>query len=142
MLATVVETLDVLNSGHIVLLYMSCVSSRGITSGKKLSAEMVCNTLLYLLYERASRDGNQLKLLEACNKIFALSRKEDDRNKAITKSNKAETLPEFVDAFLAIALQLQSNIIVALDEADGLDAEDQGELAKKIAASSRHLRGR
>ncbi|KAH5548778.1 protein SSH4 [Parastagonospora nodorum] len=131
-LATVVETLDLQNSGNTVLLYMSCVSSRGSASGKKLGAETVCNTLLYLLYERASRDENQLKLLEVCNKVFALSRKEDDRIKAITKSNKAVTLPEFVDAFLAIASQLQSNIIVALDEADGLDAEDQRELAKKI----------
>lgn len=112
---------------------MNCGSSRGGAAAKKVSVDVVCNTLLFLLYERARQDENNLKLLEECNKIFTNPReKEKDRSGAITRSSKADNLPEFVDAFLAIAAQLNINIIVALDEADCLDAEDQQELATKV----------
>lgn len=131
-LATVVEKLDVESSGKTALFYLNCGLSRGGATAKKFSVEAVCNTLLYLLYERARYDENNVKLLEECNKVFAIPKKEKDRSSALTKSSKTESLPDFVDAFLAIASRLEVNIIVALDETDGLDADDQQELAIRV----------
>ncbi|KAH7082503.1 hypothetical protein FB567DRAFT_107375 [Paraphoma chrysanthemicola] len=134
-LATVVEKLDLENSGDTILLYMNCGSDNGGVASKDLSAQTVCNTLLYLLYRRSRQDESNLKLLEDCNKIFAIPKeKEKNRNSSIIKSNDADSLPEFANAFQAVSARLSANIVVALDEADRLDANEQQKLALKVKA--------
>ncbi|KAH7070792.1 hypothetical protein BKA63DRAFT_84411 [Paraphoma chrysanthemicola] len=134
-LATVVEKLDLENSRDIILLYMNCGLGNGGVASKNLSVQTVCNTLLYLLYEHSRQDESNLKLLEDCNKVFAIPKeKEKNRNSSIIKSNDTESLPEFANAFQAIAARLNANIVVAFDEADRLDANEQQKLATKVKA--------
>jgi hypothetical protein len=132
-LATIVEQLDLETTEDTILLYMSCGSSQRGAAEKKISAETVCNTLLYLLYNRATQDKDNIKLLEDCNKVFAIpEEKEKARSSAIFGSTKTEQLPEFADAFLAIAAYLGVHVVVALDDIDRLDADDQQVLSTKI----------
>jgi Cdc6-like AAA superfamily ATPase len=131
-LATVIEQLgdgDVENS---TLLYFSCGSTkRGTPSKGVLSVDNVCHTLLYQLYSLAREDENNVKLLEDCNKVFA-NPKAKKIGKVISQSNNDEKLPDFVDAFLAIAKYLKLCVIVALDEVDCLTPSDQQELCDRL----------
>jgi hypothetical protein len=112
---------------------VTCDSSYGGVVAKKPSVDLVCNTLLYLLYSHARSDKEQLKLLEDCNKVFAISeKKEKARSSAIGDVNSSERLPDFADAFKAIAALLDVHIVVFLDDVDRLDKHDQHELSKRV----------
>jgi hypothetical protein len=118
-----------------ILLYMNCGPSRRGAAAKKLSLETVCSTLMYLLYDRARHDKDNLKLLEECNKVFAIPEEQERaRSTALVQRSRAERLPEFANAFLTLAAHLDVNIVVALDDADCLDANDQQALATKLNA--------
>ncbi|KAH8732704.1 ankyrin repeat-containing domain protein [Phaeosphaeriaceae sp. PMI808] len=113
----------------------STANSMLCATGKTPSAKTVCNTLLYLLYDHARKNKEDIELLEDCNKVFIDPKeKEKNRSNIITNGNKAATLPEFADAFIAIAKRLGMNVIVALDEVDSLSVKDQQELATKLKA--------
>jgi ankyrin repeat protein len=111
------------------LLYLSC----GGTTKGALGVDDVCHTLLYQLYSLAREDENNVKLLEDCNNVFA-NRKAKNIGKVISQSSKDEKLPEFVDAFLAIAELLKINVFIALDEVDSLPSPDQKQLATRLKA--------
>jgi len=131
-LATVIEQLGEGDIGDSTLIYFSCGSTkRGAANKGALSVDDVCHTLLYQLYCLAREDEKNVKLLEDCNRVFA-NPKAKSIGKVISQSNKDESLPEFVDAFLAIAERLKLCVIIALDEVDSLPPPDQQELASRL----------
>ncbi|KAL6702933.1 hypothetical protein ACN47E_000775 [Coniothyrium glycines] len=132
-LATAVEHLDLKTDESSIMLYLNCASGRGASKAQTLHVNVVCNTLLYLLYKRAMQGEENVKLLEDCSKVFADPKKEaKDKSSVVKQNSKTENLPEFADAFLTIASHLGMDVVVALDEADSLSEHDQQELASKI----------
>jgi ankyrin repeat protein len=120
---------DIKNS---TLIYFSCGSTkRGAANKGVLTVDDVCHTLLYQLYCLAREDENNVKLLEDCNKVFA-NPKAKQVGKVIMQSNRDEKLPDFADAFLAIADRLKLCVIIALDEVDCLLPPAQQELASRL----------
>ena len=103
-LATVVERLDQEKTNDTILLYMNCGPHGRGAAAKSLTVDTVYNTLLYLLYNYARRDENDLKLLEDCNNVFAIQKEKEKARSmaAIINDDSTDSLPEFVYAFLAI----------------------------------------
>lgn len=90
------------------------------------------HTLLYKLYSLAREDEDNVKLLEDCNKVFKNPKK--NTQKTHSKTSKDDDLPDFADAFLAIAAQLKLRVVVALDKVHTLSPDDQQGLATKLQA--------
>jgi ankyrin repeat protein/F0F1-type ATP synthase delta subunit len=95
------------------------------------SVNGVCNTLLYRLYSHATADSDNLRLLEACNSVFA-NPKTKKMGNTLSKSSKEDSLPEFAEAFSRLAALLKKNVVVVLDAVDNLPPKDQEELSTKL----------
>lgn len=107
----------------------------------------VCNTILYQLYELASEDEENLKLLKACNEVFSNSKSSSRKTQtqkageATTRATKDGGLPEFADAFGKIASLVGRKVVIILDAVSNLGPNDQMALARKLQdlVSSEHL---
>ncbi|KAI1367690.1 ankyrin repeat-containing domain protein [Xylaria arbuscula] len=117
-------------------IYFSCESST--------KSRVICNTLLYQVYIQAMGERNDLLLLEGCNAVFTNPKSTEIANTRGTESTAKtrggithiigndNTLADFAMAMPRLSTLLKRSVIVIIDAADSLPADDQRYLIDQI----------
>jgi GTPase SAR1 family protein len=151
LLASIFQKIDIdTDDERVIVQYMSCDMTSAESGDKSpQSFARITGTLVYQLYERATRDDHNSDLLEACNKFFSNPKQDrtiqpgsvnpknpdlqEKSSKLITAGRRDVDLPEFVEALRQLSIYLKADVVIAVDAIDRMSLQDQTAFAESLA---------
>lgn len=121
------------------LFYLSCETSEASGTPVHYDAKSICNTFLSQVYSLAM-EGEDVRLLEACNDVFKNPKSADSRKVDNVKVSKEDNLPDFADAFARIADLLKKNFILVIDGiSNTMQSRDQEDLYDELRGTLKSI---